>query len=161
MKSRSESLDSLDQSENLPGIYTARSKSGYYRKLLRNLVVLCLFFSLVPLILVGWWINHYYSQFAKERVQKDLENKVNYHKKIIELFLESRKSNLQTIAKTHNQDHLQKQDNLQHALTILNKEYDDSFTDLGIIDHRGKHLAYIGPYDLLSKNYSKNIGFRK
>ncbi len=161
MKSRSEPLDSLDQNENLEGIYTARSKSGYYKKLLRNLVVLCLFFSLVPLVLVGWWINHYYSQFAKERVQKSLENRVNHHKKMIELFLESRKSNLNTIARTHSQDHLQKQDNLQHALTILNKEYEESFTDLGIIDDQGDHLAYIGPYDLLSKNYSKAYWFQE
>jgi two-component system NtrC family sensor kinase len=35
-----------------------------------------------------------------------------------------------------------------------------SYADLGVIDEQGRHLAYVGPYDLMDKNYSEAFWFR-
>ncbi len=50
--------------------------------------------------------------------------------------------------------------NLSHVFEIINREY-GSINDLGIIDDQGRHLAYIGPYDLMDKNYSRTIWFKQ
>ena len=42
----------------------------------------------------------------------------------------------------------------------MNQEY-GNLTDLGLIDQEGRHLAYVGPYDLMDKNYSEAIWFKK
>ena len=33
-------------------------------------------------------------------------------------------------------------------------------SDLSVIDQDGKHLAYVGPYDLMDKNYSQTFWFK-
>ena len=43
---------------------------------------------------------------------------------------------------------------------MINRDY-WVITDLGVIDSDGRHLAYIGPYDLMSKNYSEALWFRE
>jgi two-component system NtrC family sensor kinase len=43
---------------------------------------------------------------------------------------------------------------------ILNRE-SGSITDIGVIDQDGKHLAYVGPYDLMDKNYSQTKWFKE
>jgi len=47
-----------------------------------------------------------------------------------------------------------------YVFEMLNREY-GSITDLGVIDQSGRHLAYIGPYDLMDKNYSKAFWFKE
>jgi two-component system NtrC family sensor kinase len=116
--------------------------------------------SLVPLLLAGWAINIHYSRFARERMAKTLETRVDYHRKIIELFLSENRSRLEFIARTHSIASLTKKDQLNHILKSVNK---DSWilTDIGIIDENGDHVAYVGPYDLIDKNYFDTFWFSK
>jgi len=43
----------------------------------------------------------------------------------------------------------------------LQHEYDHAFEDLGVIDAEGRHLAYVGPYDLLQRNYGTAPWFKE
>jgi two-component system NtrC family sensor kinase len=133
----------------------------YYSKLFRRFVILTLICSCVPLILVGWGIHFHYTRFTKERVIQNFKNQVDAHRTTIELFLQDRKSTLQAIAKTHSKASMAQPSFLRQVFGILNMEYGESFTDLGVIDDQGNHLAYIGPYDLLNKNYSKTHWFQE
>ncbi|MBU1696928.1 MAG: cache domain-containing protein, partial [Proteobacteria bacterium] len=132
----------------------------YYSRLFRRFVFLTMICSLVPLLLAGWAINIHYSEFARERILKTLQTRVDYHKKIIELFLNENKTRLDFIVRTNSIEFLIKEGNLTHILNNINR---DSWvlTDIGIIDENGAHAAYVGPYDLIDKNYSSTFWFRE
>jgi two-component system NtrC family sensor kinase len=128
--------------------------SGLYFKFI-GLTLVC---SLVPLLLVGWAINIHYTRFAVSRMTDSFQTQVDYHRKIIESFLQERCSRLRLIAETHSRDILTQRANLLGVFEIMNREY-GSLTDLGVIDDHGTHLAYVGPYDLMDKNYSEALWF--
>ena len=133
---------------------------AYYSRLYRRLILLTLLCSLVPLLLVGWGINIHYTRFAKEKMTNSFRDQVAYHQRMIELFLKERCSGLQLIARTHSRDYLTEASNLAYVFEIMKQEY-RSITDLGVIDKHGRHLSYIGPYDLMDKNYSSAFWFRE
>ena len=135
-------------------------RNAYYSRLFRKFVLLTVVCSLVPLLLVGWGINIHYTRFAKSRMMNSFQEQVDHHRKIISLFLQERCSRLQIIAQTHSKDYLGNASNLSHVFEIINREY-GSINDLGIIDDLGRHLAYIGPYDLMDKNYSQTLWFKQ
>ncbi len=138
----------------------AAERKARYARLFRKFILLTMLCSLVPLLLVGWGINLHYTQFAKERMLNFFQTQVEYHRKIIEVFLNEHTSKLQLIAQTHTREFLTQQANLQRVFELLNRDV-DSITDLGVIDHQGRHLAYVGPYDLLSRNYAKEFWFKE
>jgi two-component system NtrC family sensor kinase len=130
-----------------------------YAKLFRKFIFLTVVCSLVPLLLVGWGINIHYTRFAKSRMVDHFKTQVDHHQKIIELFLQERSSRLKLIAHTHHRDALLGS-SLKQIFQKINEE-SWSFTDLGVIDARGNHLAYVGPYDLIDKNYSNAFWFHE
>jgi len=138
----------------------AAERKARYARLFRKFVLLTMLCSLVPLLLVGWGINLHYTQFAKERMLNFFQTQVEYHRKIIEVFFNEHASKLQLVAQTHTREFLTQQVNLQRVFELLNRDV-DSITDLGVIDHQGRHLAYVGPYDLLSRNYAKEFWFKE
>ena len=131
-----------------------------YSKLYRKFIGTTLVCSLVPLLLVGWAINIHYTRFAKARMTGSFQTEVEYHKKIIQLFLRERTARLQLIAQTHSKDDLKEMGNLAHVFEVMNQEY-GSISDLGLISEEGVHLAYVGPYDLMDKNYSQASWFEE
>jgi len=134
-------------------------RKRHYAKLYRNFIGITLVCSLVPLLLVGWAINIHYTRFAKMRMTDSFQTEVEYHKKIIELFLRERSARLQLIAQTHSKDYLKEMGNLAHVFETMNQEH-GSISDLGVISEEGGHLAYVGPYDLMDKNYSETFWFK-
>lgn len=135
-------------------------RKGYYTSLYRKFILITVACSLAPLLLVGWGISIHYTRFAKDRMAATIETQVDYHRKIIELFLKERSSKLHLISQTHSREHLRDFSNLARVFEILNME-SGSMTDLGVIGQDGRHLAYIGPYDLMDKNYSQAEWFRR
>ena len=135
-------------------------RKTYYSRLYRKFIWITLVCSLLPLLLVGWAINIHYTQFAKSRMTHSFESQVEHHRKMIELFLRERSSKLYLIAQTHSKAYLSQVSNLAHVFETLNQEY-VSMTDLSIMDDEGRHVAYVGPYDLMDKNYSQTFWFKK
>jgi two-component system NtrC family sensor kinase len=133
-------------------------RKATYARLFRKFVWLTILCSLVPLLLVGWGINLHYTRFARERMLNFFETQVEYHRKIIEMFLNEHSSKLQLIAQTHTRDEIVEPGALQTAFEVFNKDL-WSLTDLGVIGENGYHLAYAGPYDLWSRNYAKEFWF--
>jgi two-component system, NtrC family, sensor kinase len=142
------------------GYDTDRHDKANYAKLFRRFVFLTMICSLVPLLLVGWGINIHYTRFAKTRMIDSFETQLAHHRTIIELFLKERVSRLSTVVQTGSLDQLKKHAILNDVFEALNRQ-GGSFTDLGVIDAKGDHLAYIGPFDLLDKNYAQAHWFKK
>lgn len=149
---------SLSGSVNYESEEARRKK--YYSRLYRKFIWITLLCSLVPLLLVGWAINIHYTRFAKSKMTKSFQTQVEYHRKIIDLFLREASAELQLIAQTHSKEYLGQASNLAHVFEIMNQEY-GSITDLGVIDQRGRHVAYIGPFDLMNKNYTEAFWFKR
>ena len=133
---------------------------AYYTRLNRKFILLTLICSVVPLLLVGWGINIHYGKFANSRMMDSFHVRVENHRKIIELFLTQRLSLLQLTAYTHSDEYLGKTSNLARIFEAINRDR-GAITDLGLIDEQGNHLAYIGPYALMDKNYSKALWFKE
>lgn len=133
-------------------------ESRKYSRLFRNFTALTIVCSMVPLLLVGWGMNIHYTKFAKTRMINSIQNRVEHHGKIIKLFLEEHSSKLKLIAFTHSSTYLREPANLQHVFEMMNREH-SVITDIGVIDEKGNHLAYIGPYDLMDNNYSQTVWF--
>ncbi len=131
-----------------------------YSKLFKNFTMLTIVCSLIPLLLVGWGINIHYTKFAKSRMINSIQSRVEHHAQIINLFLEEQSSKLKLIAFTHSKTFLQEPANLQHIFEMMNREH-NVITDIGVIDENGRHLAYIGPYDLMDKNYLQAFWFKE
>lgn len=136
------------------------NKKDYYKKIFRKFIFFTLICSLVPLILVGWVINIRYTGLARSKMVNIISTQVEYHGKMIELFLKNRSAKLRLMAQTSSKGHLKYVENLARALEILNQD-DGSIFDLGVIDENGRHLAYIGPYDLAEKNYAQAQWFKE
>lgn len=132
-----------------------------YARLSRRFILIALSSSVVPLLLVGWGISRHHSQIAHTRMRADFRERASQQKKTVELFVSERTAAIQLLAQTHSLGYLSDSKRLSRALAVLNREYRNAFTDLGLIDDTGKHLAYVGPYDLMSKNYARAFWFEK
>ena len=75
-----------------------RRPKGGLPHLFRKFVWMTLLCSALPLLLVGWGINIYYTDFGRERMLADFETEVEYHRKLIEGFLSEHSSKLQLVA---------------------------------------------------------------
>ncbi len=133
---------------------------SYYSRLNRRFILLTLVCSVVPLLLVGWAINLHHGRFSESRMLESFRARIENHRKIIELFLNQRISLLQLTAYTHPEQYLRKTSNLSRVFEAINRDH-GAITDLGFLDDQGNHLAYIGPYALMDKNYSQAFWFRE
>jgi two-component system NtrC family sensor kinase len=154
MKSRDEKNMPTYQNGSISDRETA------YKKLYFKFIFYTVICSLIPFLLVGWGINIHYTRFAKSRMINSLKTEIDHHRKIIQLFLDERKSELQLIAGEHTLEELIEGTRLQEIFDLLNKEK-WSYTDLGVISENGRHLQYIGPHNLLDKNYKDTFWFKK
>jgi two-component system NtrC family sensor kinase len=136
----------------------AAERKATYSRLFWRFVWLTILCSLVPLLLVGWGINLHYSTFARERMLNFFQTRVEDHRKLIERFLSEHTSKLQLIARTHDREELLEPGALQTIFDLFNQDI-RTLTDLGVIGEHGRHLAYVGPYDLWSRDYSKEFWF--
>jgi len=129
-----------------------------YSKLQRRFILISVICSVLPLLVVGWVSYLYYSQFSISRMADYFKRTVEYNRKIVESFLDERTSDLKLLAFTHSLAFLSDPANLRETFHIINRE-GSYFTDLGVIGASGKHISYIGPYDLMDKDYSETFWF--
>ncbi len=130
---------------------------GYLFRKFTFLTVVC---SVCPLLLVGWGLNTYHTYHAKAGIIRNFQDQVKNHRRFIEQFLKEQSSKLRLLTYTHSKEFLLAPGNLQVVFENMNREY-KSITDIGVIDHNGSHLAYVGPYDLLDKNYADAGWFKE
>lgn len=138
----------------------AEEREKGYTRLSRKFIFYTIVCSALPLLLVGWGINLHYSSFAQSRMITDFKSRIDNHRRIIQLFLDERLSELQVIAGSQKLDKLVIGSNLENVFNLINEDK-WTFTDLGVIDENGDHLRYVGPYNLINKNYAKTFWFKE
>ncbi|MDP3028746.1 MAG: ATP-binding protein [Deltaproteobacteria bacterium] len=140
--------------------YIKTGSPDYYLQLKRHFVRILLLASFIPLILIGGMSYYYFSITLKETSLRHLENIVRSHQNQMDDFLSERLSNLKVLATSYTMNFLLQGNHLAEALHVLQGEY-EIFTELGIIDAQGNHVAYVGPYRLLGKNYKDAPWFKE
>ncbi|BBO76582.1 two-component sensor histidine kinase [Desulfosarcina widdelii] len=149
----------LPVAEQAPSTEEGRNRQDRYKRLFRRFIVLTLVCSVVPLLLVGWGMRTQYHRFAEDRVMAAFRNEVQHHRMVIQLFFKENRSKLELMAASHSRQDLVQPGQLRLLFDHFNREQ-WTLTDLGVIDARGTHLAYVGPYDLLDKNYREAHWFK-
>ncbi len=131
----------------------------YFRRVWKNIVVALLGASFLPLIIIGGGMYYYTASALKTETINSLHAEVLHHKESIDRFLFERKSDLKLISSNLELKDLLRNGSLAAVFKSLQKEL-PCFVDLGIIDHEGRHLSYVGPYELISKNYKDAPWFK-
>jgi two-component system NtrC family sensor kinase len=128
------------------------SSQQRYRLLRRNMIILMLLVTLLPLFLMGLVNYHEYQTQLKEEIVSPLRILVNKTKHSFELFLAERVSAVSFIASAYSFDQLADEATLKRIFSVMKHEF-VGFVDLGLIDENGWQISYSGPYDLKGKNY--------
>ena len=127
-------------------------KEDLYRNLQQKMVTLTLAVSLAPLMILGMVLYNQFERTGREMTREQIRYRAQAQAEAVDLFLEKRTAILNVMADTHSFTHMSQEENLASIFEIMNNR-GQAFVDLGIIDSRGNHRAYIGPYDLRGRNY--------
>ncbi len=132
----------------------------YFKKLWWEIILATLSFSVIPLFVLGIVIYEQFSVSYTAKIMDNLKTLVENRCSSVDLFFEERLSQLISLANTHSLDKLEDEDYLNKVFNIIQTR-SKSFLDLGVIDHEGNHLAYVGPYYNILKgvNYKNEDWF--
>jgi len=131
-----------------------------YRLLRRNMIILMILVTIVPLFFMAVVNYHQYQTSMKEEIVNPLRLLVNKTKHSFELFLAERLSAVSFIASAYSFDELADQNALARIFGVMRQEF-KGFVDLGLIDASGAQVSYAGPYDLKGKNYAEQSWFHE
>jgi two-component system, NtrC family, sensor kinase len=123
-------------------------------------ILLTLLCAVVPLFVLGWAAYEHYSEFSYDQMADYFQRRAESNKRIVELFLKERTAEIGLVGYSHSLEDLKNPDRLEYVFRLMDQE-GSYFTDLGVIDDRGKHVAYVGPYDLMANDYSVTFWFKE
>lgn len=149
-----DSSKSPESAEKMPS-----PKKGYYLRLFLRFCLFSLICAIIPITFMAAYNYHSYSRFSNERMVQSFQRRVESSRGLVELFLKERLLNLQTLAQIHSVDFLKQESNLKLVFDAFNNE-SEYFEDLGLINQRGFHESYVGPYDLKANDYSVTFWFK-
>ncbi len=131
-----------------------------YRALRRNIMILMILVTIIPLSLMAT-INYYqYQKSLKAEIFNPLNVLTNKTKRSFELFLEERLSTIRFISSAYSCEDLSNEKVINHILVVLKKEF-EGFVDLALINNAGEQVNYAGPYAFLGKDYSQQSWFHE
>ncbi len=130
-----------------------------YGTLRWKIIGLSLCFSIIPLFSLGFTIYYQFDVSYTDKIVQNLRGMVENRRDAIDLFLDERISQLNTLAYTHSLEQLRDPAYLERVFTLIQSRA-RSFIDLGIIDQDGDHVAYLGPYQLSGVNYRNEEWFQ-
>ena len=131
-----------------------------YKLLRRNMVLLMVFVTVIPLVLMAGINNYIYQNTLASEVLQPVKSITNKTKHSFELFLAERLSAVSFIASAYTYEELSDDYTLTRIFEVMKKEF-GGFVDIGLIDHNGLQASYAGPYDLKGKNYADQPWFQE
>ena len=147
--------------EGLQMLTDADSSSNRYRLFQRNIRVLMIVLTIVPLFMMALINYHQYQSSLKQEMIDPTKLLVSKTRHSFEFFLNERQSLIKSISYFYSLNELCDEKRLNHILFILKKEF-IGFVDLGLINGSdGRQMCYVGPYNLLGKNYANQDWFQE
>jgi two-component system NtrC family sensor kinase len=140
---------------------TEANRDRYYRSLMRNVVLTILLTAITPTVVVSIFILDAFRVSYEQKVYDHLDVLTRKHKRSIDIFLEEKLMDIRLLAKTNRFGDLTDQATLDQRFNELQRAFDRSFVDLGVVDHQGRQIAYAGPLELSGVNYSGAAWFEQ
>lgn len=131
-----------------------------YTKLRIILIVLMSIVSIAPLItmtIISY--NEYEEVFTAELIHQ-VSRRISNTEQSLEFFISERLAALNFLMHDNTLKEFSKDQKLTNMLSNLKKSF-EGFVDLGIIDSKGNHRYYAGPYELYGKNYKDQQWFQE
>ena len=147
----------MESTTRSPGA-TTPMEGNIYSRLQTKIIVLTLLVTFTPLLLLGVIIYRQFADMYIDKIREQIRNRSENQAASLDLFLKERTAILGAIADTHSFQTMTDEDNLARKLVVMNLRA-GAFVDLGVIDHTGQQLAYVGPYELTGKNYYEQAWF--
>jgi len=147
----------MESATSQPGGATPM-EGNIYSRLQTKIIALTLLVTFTPLLLLGVIIYRQFADMYVDKIREQIRNRSENQAASLDLFLKERTAILGAIADTHSFQAITDQDNLARKLVVMNLRA-GAFVDLGVIDHTGQQLAYVGPYELTGKNYYEQAWF--
>lgn len=125
------------------------------------MVIAILLTAMTPTVLVSIFILDAFRVSYKEKVYDHLDVLTRKHKRSIDIFLEEKLMDIRLLAKTNRFEELTDEVILNQKFNELQRAFDRSFVDLGVVDHQGRQIAYAGPFELTGVDYSSAQWFQQ
>lgn len=131
-----------------------------YDVLRRNMIILMILVTFIPLLLMAFVNYHQYRTALKDEIVNPLRILVNKTKHSFELFLAERLSAVSFIASAYSFEDLADENTMNRIFRAMKREF-GGFVDLGLIDSKGIQVSYVGPYELKGKDYAEQSWFHE
>ncbi|NQU62899.1 MAG: two-component sensor histidine kinase [SAR324 cluster bacterium] len=136
------------------------ASSKRYQVLRRNIILIMLLVTFVPLFLMTFSNYYQYQVSLKSEIDNPLRFLVNKSVHSFELFLDERLSVIRYTAASNSYEALSREETLNSLFQVLKKEI-GGIIDVGVVDKEGRQIAYAGPYHLLGRDYSQQRWFHE
>jgi signal transduction histidine kinase len=140
----------------------ARGEAGLfnYRRIWWQAIIGVASVALLPVAVLSV-LNHslYSGAFTTESLAR-VDHQLSDMHRSVGLFLQERKSALQFIVADNDYAALSDQRRLTDLFAHMTAAY-RGFVDIGVIDSTGVQVAYVGPYELRGRNYSRQAWFEQ
>jgi len=135
-------------------------KNALYTGLRRKITAITLAVSIAPLLALGATIYFQFSGMYRAKIKEQIYYRARTQAEGVDLFLKERTAILAAMADTHKFNVIVEERNLYPIFSIMNQRA-GAFVDLGVIDNGGRHIAYVGPYELAGMNYYQQPWFEE
>ena len=133
----------------------------YLRSLNRNIILIIIIVSVIPLILVSSTIYRQFRASYQEKVHDHLRELVQSHSQNIDNFLQEKLSDIRFLSDSCGRENLTDITFIQERLVALQKDFGQDFVDLGVVNSHGEQIAYAGPFNLGQADYSDSEWFQE
>lgn len=136
-----------------------RSREAYYARQKYLFALVFIAVSIVPLLFLNYNASRFYQQSWIEKTSLELSTLAGDRRALIDRFLETQEDQLAAFVSLYDPKTLSDGRRLAGLFNAMNRS--GVITDLGVIDRRGHHLAYQGPFarELTGKNYAATEWF--
>jgi two-component system NtrC family sensor kinase len=131
-----------------------------FRSMWKLAVFLMAWVAVVPLIALAVFDLNVTKNSTENEINLRISKFVSNAERTISFFLTERKYALDFIVKSNTFGEIADKDRLITLLEALKRSV-GGFSDLGVIDHTGTQIRYVGPYDLEGKNYGDEEWFKE
>ncbi len=114
--------------------------------------------SLLPLLAIGGANFCLFYRLNRSIVIEEHASALRSHRESIEAFLRNVTAQVSTLAYQYTLSELMAGD-LERVFPVIQQQ-SGILTDIGVIDSTGNHVKYVGPFDLVGKNYRDTEWFR-
>lgn len=134
---------------------------SYYRSLTRNIALIIVSVSVIPLVLITLTFRHYSIISYTNNIEKQYRLLSQRHQEKIDDFLNRQLTNISLLKNCVGFELLANDDVLQDKLKCVRENSGGALVDLGIINEQGVQIHYAGPYQLKNANYGQTLWFRE